>query len=133
MPWTIPSYASGYRGSGVPFDFALLAEGFERLKAQAREEAEPSVEAPPTPEEWEMIRAARRMQNEEEPVNPWERKCGRCGHQMRAHRLDWSDPMAGLAPDCGFTVVVVDPDTLVEHSGPCPCVGFEVRSKGMGK
>ncbi len=60
-------------------------------------------------------------------VNPWARKCV-CGHPLRAHRLDWDDPMDGLAPDCGVTVVVVDPDTWVEHRGLCPCMGFRLRT-----
>jgi hypothetical protein len=72
---------------------------------------------------WEKIKAARAMQNTPSPVP---RICV-CGHPMRAHRMDWDDPMADLAPDCGVVVTVVDPDTLAEHTAPCPCPEFTLK------
>lgn len=80
-------------------------------------------------EEWATIRAARAAQNlpDAAPVpNPWDRKC-RCGHPMRDHRMDYDDEMDGLAPDCGNSIEVTDPDTLVVSVGPCPCVEFRLR------
>lgn len=71
--------------------------------------------------DWAKIRANRELQNDR---NPWRDPCALCGHEKRHHRSDWFDPMSELAPECGFTVTVIDPDTLDKQTAPCPCSGF---------
>lgn len=83
----------------------------------------------PSHEEWSKIRAARAMQNEPDVIpNPWSWSC-RCGHPMREHRLDWGDPMADLAPDCGVSVEVVDQATGESTTVPCLCREFDLRGR----